>query len=162
MLPLLPILPLLKRMLWLPCYHSYHGYKCHHLLSGYQLYDVYRSYICKKFDSNPECAERLWGPSSLVFNGSRGCFTGDKSVGAWGQPLTSNLVQNLRMMRDRPSLSYMPSWLVPRHVYLSPVQKLLWLYLLPSLQGAGVFRPEDISPFKPYEIWDHICGRHYN
>jgi len=30
----------------------------------------------------------------------------------------ANLVQNLRMMRHMPSLSYIPSWLIQRQVYL--------------------------------------------
>jgi hypothetical protein len=42
-----------------------------------------------EFFSSPPCPDQLWGPPSLLSNGTRDSFSRGKPVGAWIWPLTS-------------------------------------------------------------------------
>ena len=65
-----------------PCYHSYHGYN----VTTYSVvtnFTVFTEVICvSKLNLNQNVQTSFGSPSSFEVNDCRGCFTGDKSVGA--------------------------------------------------------------------------------
>ena len=108
---------------------------------------------CQKqeiFFSSPEGPDRLWGPSTFLFNGYRGWG------GGWGSfPGVKWLGSDVQNWRIYASTLLCMTKKYSAVIFLS----IFWCYIL---HGRGPFRPKHaVSTFLPYTVDILSCDRLY-